>query len=212
MNVLKNLIFEEKQTSGQAANQNRSAIELATGPATGPESVPPVAESWGRSIRPSVAPSIPSWLEIPPPVLSADEKLAIDPPPPCPRCGSLSLWEAPRHPAGFVWRCRRCDQPRRAETWLEKRERLTRIPWLQPPRTATESPSTETTPPAHPANQIALDNLVAGLDHLKRKYGIGIAEIDGRIRVSDPRGCLSLAIRDWIKTAIHACWPDGRYH
>ena len=30
---------------------------------------------------------------------------AIEPPPPCPRCSSLELWETP----WGVWRCQRCD-------------------------------------------------------------------------------------------------------
>ena len=48
----------------------------------------------------------------------------IDPPPPCPRCGSLELWESPTRPAGHRWRCRRCDPPHRAEAWARKAARL----------------------------------------------------------------------------------------
>ena len=48
----------------------------------------------------------------------------IDPPPPCPRCGSLELWESPRSPAGSTWRCLRCDPPVRARAWARKAERL----------------------------------------------------------------------------------------
>lgn len=50
----------------------------------------------------------------------------IDPPPPCPRCGSLDLWESPDRisVSGFRWRCRRCDPPRRTEAWARKAARL----------------------------------------------------------------------------------------
>jgi hypothetical protein len=73
------------------------------------------------------------------------------------------------------------------------------------PDPSSSSPS----PP--PGGQAALDHLVAGLDHLHRTHGIGVAAIDGRIRVSDPNRRMTPAIRDRLKSAIHNCWPDGRY-
>ena len=46
----------------------------------------------------------------------------IDPPPPCPRCGSLRLWEG----GDGTWHCLRCDPPLRAERLAAKAARLRR--------------------------------------------------------------------------------------
>jgi len=51
----------------------------------------------------------------------------IDPPPPCPKCGSYDLWESPKFPAGSRWRCTHCDPPHRAEAWARKAARLRKI-------------------------------------------------------------------------------------
>jgi hypothetical protein len=207
MNVLKNLIQTGKQPPiSRVENQNRTE--------TG--SAPLMAESGGVLVQPlqpqqlTTPPSV-AWPEIPPPVLSVDERLSIDSPSPCPRCRSLDLWEAPESPAGFVWRCRRCDPPRRAKAWLVKRERVMVARSTRRGGGSSEPVAASSGATVSSQFILALDSLVAGANHLKGKYGIGIAEIDGQIRVTDPRGCLSPTIRDWLKAAIHACWPDGRY-
>ena len=52
----------------------------------------------------------------------AMEKI-IDPPDPCPKCGSLELWET----LARSWRCQRCDPPTKARRLRERAARLRRV-------------------------------------------------------------------------------------
>ena len=49
----------------------------------------------------------------------------VAPPPPCPKCGSLDLWQT----VAGNWRCQHCDATawRRSRSLLERAERLRRI-------------------------------------------------------------------------------------
>ena len=51
---------------------------------------------------------------------AGDELEAIDPPDPCPNCGTLELWQT----LAGNWRCERCDPPTKALRLMELAERL----------------------------------------------------------------------------------------
>ncbi len=60
----------------------------------------------------------------------------IDPPDPCPKCGSLELWESM---AGDLfgltpgrWRCLRCDPPAQSRRLCKRADRLRRSPRRNP--------------------------------------------------------------------------------
>lgn len=59
-----------------------------------------------------------------------EETDAIDPPAPCPRCGTLELWQS----LAGNWRCLRCDPPSKARRLREQAAADGREPasWIRP--------------------------------------------------------------------------------
>ena len=89
---------------------------------TAEESSPPPLPTVAETSKPA-APAVAS--DPLPTVPQDDDQEVITPPPPCPKCGSLDLWQT----VAGNWRCEHCDIAawRRSRSLLERAERLRRI-------------------------------------------------------------------------------------
>lgn len=132
MGVMQQMLFKDVAKAAKMRPAKAEPTDLAAKPPI----KPPAAVVSSAKTAPTRA--NPARVGSPPPTLIAFEALGagpvaadpktIEPPPACPQCGSLALWQsaAAEDLRGLKWgrwRCLTCDPPRLA-AWMDRLRRL----------------------------------------------------------------------------------------